>query len=282
MKNTHVRALYLIIAIITFFIPFNKITCPHCKTHRIKRVARKHYFVSIFNCQKCYLYFAYPTMGNLLARLLYSSKFYAENDLTTEIPNKTELKKLIKSKFINSGKDFNNRIECIKKAFGIGTLLEFGSSWGYFLCQARTAGFNVTGIEVSKPRSSFGRSAMNLEICNSFSELEKKKYDIIYSSHVLEHLLDLSKIFTDFNEHLSNNGVLIIEVPNFNYKELGNKILSGIGAVHPLGFSPEFFYNNMEKIGFRELMLYNTYESIVYGKNDFNPKNDCIIAIMKK
>ena len=129
--------------------------------------------------------------------------------------------------------------------------------------------FTKEGLRIFGPT----QNASKLEWSKAYAKEFMAKYNLPTAKF---------EIFTDFNEHLSNNGVLIIEVPNFNYKELGNKILSGIGAVHPLGFSPEFFYNNMEKIGFREHMLYNTYESIVYGKNDFNPKNDCIIAIMKK
>jgi cyclopropane fatty-acyl-phospholipid synthase-like methyltransferase len=35
-------------------------------------------------------------------------------------------------------------------------MLELGSSWGYFLYQAKQQGFEVTGVEISEPRRLFG------------------------------------------------------------------------------------------------------------------------------
>ena len=44
----------------------------------------------------------------------------------------------------------------------------------------------------------------------------KKKFDLIISSHQLEHVRDIKEALTNFVNHLKKNGYIFIEVPNTN------------------------------------------------------------------
>ncbi len=170
-----------------------------------------------------------------------------------------ELTRLKESNFANTDKDFNRRILTIKAHCRGEKLLEIGSSWGYFLYQAKRHGYEAAGIEIGERRRNFGVKQLGVDIFSGFGALPKQTYDIVYSSHVLEHFADLSTFFSSINSCLRVGGSLLIEVPNFDFRALGAKTLSIIGAVHPLGFSSEFFSRNLTKYGFRIAGFYDSW-----------------------
>ncbi|HCN37520.1 MAG TPA: hypothetical protein DIS94_07415, partial [Bacteroidetes bacterium] len=99
-----------------------------------------------------------------------------------------------------------------------GSLLDVGCGSGLFLKSVSDV-FNVSGIDVSKKSINFAREEFGLDVSNkSLDDLisDGKKFDIITLWHVLEHfnnpVEDLKKIRNLLNE----NGVLIIEVPNWD------------------------------------------------------------------
>jgi 2-polyprenyl-3-methyl-5-hydroxy-6-metoxy-1,4-benzoquinol methylase len=167
---------------------------------------------------------------------------------------------LINRKFQDSDKYFGDRIESLAGFVKGRNLLEIGSSWGYFIYQAKLQGFNVTGIEISDTRRQFGKEKLGMNILKNIPELGNKKFDLIYTSHTLEHFTDLSTIFSQLSNHLEVGGKLIIEVPNFDFFACGNSVLSTVGAVHPIGFSSEFFQQNLPKYGFK-LSFYDSWQN---------------------
>lgn len=77
-----------------------------------------------------------------------------------------------------------------------------------------------------------------------------EKFDIIFTAHTLEHIgYEISKIFPKFKKLLAPRGILVIEVPRLQTNK-GSSAFGNIGAVHPLGFSEEFFTKNLPRGGF--------------------------------
>ena len=129
-------------------------------------------------------------------------------------------------------------------------MLEIGSAWGYFLYQAKEYGFEATGIEIDARLSSFGKEKLGVAIVPGFGELKGGPFDVAVLVHSLEHFTDLSRVFLDLRDHLKPGGHLFIAVPHFDWRRFGDENLSVIGAVHPLGFSPEFFTRNLPRYKF--------------------------------
>jgi 2-polyprenyl-3-methyl-5-hydroxy-6-metoxy-1,4-benzoquinol methylase len=234
--------------------------CPHCGSHNLSEIQRKYLLVKITKCSDCNLYFTDPIYESFLADNLYNSLYEAEGS-TTHCPNDRELEKLKENKFYSSDKFFGTRLQAIKSICEGENLLELGSSWGYFLYQAQQYGFKATGIEISEPRRLFGIDKLGVNIVKSPAQLQDLLFDLVYTSHVLEHFVDLSTIFVQINHLLKLTGKLIIEVPNFDFEAFGSQCLSTIGAIHPLGFSSEFFSKNLPKYGFRVISFYDSWES---------------------
>jgi SAM-dependent methyltransferase len=258
MHNFWPRVIYFFVLI--FKTIFHKpLLCPHCKTNHGKIVGTKHLFMKIKHCPECELYFVDPMLDFSFTRFIYSTKLYSEIDLATDLPDSESLSSFLANNFRGTNKDYSQRINLIKRLPVGNRLLEFGSSWGYFLWQAKSAGYKVCGVEISKPRADFGINNLGIDIKLNISQVEDRMFDIIYTSHVLEHLIDPAPVLQSFSKILEQNGFLIIEVPNFDFLNKGKEAFSIIGAVHPLGLSVNFFRKILPQYGFNEISFYNSW-----------------------
>lgn len=103
----------------------------------------------------------------------------------------------------------------------INSILEVGAASGCNLSLYTNLGWDVMGIEPSPHNCKDAKMYYGLDMfCGTFSEFwstkENKKYDLIFLSHVLEHIVNPK----DFIEQcaLLNNSYMYIEVPTFDYK----------------------------------------------------------------
>ena len=129
----------------------------------------------------------------------------------------TDSKKGITERLYQFVKSFmlKQKLKHIEKFQEVGTLLDIGAGTGDFLIEAKKKGWKVTGIE---PSSIARKNAQkkNLQLCEDKLKLKAEKFDVITMWHVLEHVPDLKNQIKWLEEHLSENGILIIAVPNFN------------------------------------------------------------------
>lgn len=235
-------------------------TCPYCAGGDHTIVARKNGVIRIRRCQDCFLYFTDPIYRSHLGDF-YDSLYHAEG-LTTTLPDARTLRELRASNFAHTGKDAAAPIEALTRLTPGRALLEIGSSWGYFLYQARASGFAAVGIEPGRTRREFGVHELGVDIRESINSVGDARFDIIYCAHTLEHIADVGPFFSDCHRHLREGGLLVVEVPHFDLEALGNGVLSIIGAVHPLGLSQPFFKQVLPREGFQLLGLYDRWDSV--------------------
>ena len=234
--------------------------CPHCGCNDCSVAARKHLVTRVRECAGCKLYFTDPIYQPLFSSSLYEALYNGEG-LTTRLPSDRELRTLLSTNFAHSDKCFRARIDAIRSLGPSGRLLEIGASWGYFVHQWNTSGGDGTGIEISDHRRCFGINKLNVELVRDFESLNGTVFDVIYTAHTLEHFTDLSTVFPAIYAHLRSNAALVIEVPNFAFRERGGEVLSGIGAVHPLGFSRSFFEGVLPRYGFGNVTFFDSWDS---------------------
>lgn len=236
--------------------------CPYCGGDS-DRKGTKYVVVDIMQCRCCHLWFVNPQYhppGGL-------QRFYDvvyESD-ATELPDTMKLSLLKGRCFAGSNKDFNARLAVLRRLTGGGPLLEFGSSWGYFLYQARQHGFEPIGVEVSRRRAAFGREALGVSILHSLDDAGSQSFRTVYTAHVLEHLPSLRGIFESFSRLLMPDGHLLIEVPNFDPSVRVAGVFSTIGKVHPLGFSRDFFDAVLPRHGFAIRAVVGSYDDLERG-----------------
>jgi SAM-dependent methyltransferase len=68
---------------------------------------------------------------------------------------------------------------------------------------------------------------------NLDSQWRLGKFDLIFASEVLEHIVDDRRLFATLYEHLADRGVLVITAPNKSFVERVARTLPGFDAVSP-------------------------------------------------
>lgn len=96
-------------------------------------------------------------------------------------------------------------------------LLDFGCGAGGFLVEARAAGFDVMGLELSRDLAEHVRNTYGIAVHQGLignREFTDEKFNVIVSSQVFEHLLDPRDTLQSLRSHLQTPGIVLIEVPN--------------------------------------------------------------------
>jgi len=270
---------YLLLSIIKYY---SIAKCPHCGESKYDVVGRKFFFIRILKCVNCLLYYMHPIYKTVISKNFYD-RLYAAEDITTEVPTKEELQRLMVSNFEGSPKDYSARLKVLRGLFAkkCPLLLEVGSSWGYFLFQANKYSFKADGVEISSYRREVGKKDLGVNIYSDLTEVQGK-YDLIYSCHSLEHFTDISDVFEVFSSLLVlDEGLLCIEVPNIDYENIGKKVFNMMGAVHPLGYCADFFRNNLASYGLELIGVYEDWGSVFKKNVLFSTKGEIIIVAKK-
>jgi len=152
-------------------------------------------------------------------------------------------------------------IGIIKKFIKNGDLLEIGAGAGFFLDEARKAGFEVFGIELNSFKADFIRNKLNI-LCEesplSDSTFNGNKFDIIYHCNVISHFYDPINEFKKINSKLKDNGFLFFETGNMpEVEEKYYKYFNKFNLPEHLFFFAE---NNLkellERSGFKFIRMY--------------------------
>ena len=97
-----------------------------------------------------------------------------------------------------------------------GRILDIGCHTGFFSKIARDRGWTVTGVDVSETMVEIARAEFGLNaIAGDWTSMAfEAPFDVIYCSHVIEHIPDPVRWMRCFRERLAPNGLLCIETPN--------------------------------------------------------------------
>ena len=95
-------------------------------------------------------------------------------------------------------------------------ILEIGCGNGLTSYLLKLMGFDVVATEMDEDWSNYLRDELGLDmICSSVQDLSiKDKFDVVYSSHVIEHLDCPALYFNMMNYLLVDRGIAIIDTPN--------------------------------------------------------------------
>lgn len=225
--------------------------CPYCNTDLAHgRVIDQKYLVTkLVECPRCQILVRLPTDDVEESRDFYQKEY--TQGYTTDCPSDEELAKLIESKFVGAERDYSRYIRFFEflKMTKDKRILDFGCSWGYGLFQMMKNGYLAEGFEVSGPRARYGRDKLDVTIHSTDASLVGN-YDVIFSSHVLEHLPDFSLINHLYNKQLNPGGYFIAVTPNgsmdFMKKDFGayHQIW---GKVHPVLLTDSFLMKNFKQ-----------------------------------
>ncbi|TGK52027.1 methyltransferase domain-containing protein [Leptospira kanakyensis] len=99
------------------------------------------------------------------------------------------------------------------------SLLEIGSAAGFFLDEARTAGYQTKGLELSPKEVEYAKSTLGLDVEKtsvlSVGEGDwKEKFDVVSAFFVIEHIEEIEGIWKRLAAWTKPGGYLYLAVPS--------------------------------------------------------------------
>lgn len=177
--------------------------CGNAKYTMIHDTIRYNLSSRPFRCDNCGFVFLYPRMTPEMEKEFYENKYRSEYH--TQHPEELWQTSIPEAK---------KRVARFTSLFSKDThLLEIGCASGYFLFEIKDYVKSVIGVELTKEYVEYAKSK-GLNVKESLDEVPDNSYDLIVMFHILEHIDDPINFLKEVKKKLSQNGKLIIEVPN--------------------------------------------------------------------
>lgn len=254
MLTTKQKIHYLADSLFRYFEPK---VCPFCNSTSNRIIDRKYFVTRLLECDICKLKYRHP-YDSIETNNQFYQKSYVESDLlTADLPKKEDLNSYVNSNFkVDPNKDVSRIISLIELLMGDIknlSLIDYGSSWGYMSYQFKREAKQVQSFEISEPRKNYGNDNLGLNIVSDENDLEPN-VDIFFSSHVIEHVPDISHFINLALELVKPGGYIITLCPNGSdyYKNSSPESFhKAWGKVHP-NFLNELFFQK----AFRDKPIY--------------------------
>jgi 2-polyprenyl-3-methyl-5-hydroxy-6-metoxy-1,4-benzoquinol methylase len=220
--------------------------CPNCGSKPAETVDRKYLVTSLARCPDCEILFRQPTDTKEELATFYS------DDYTTGVTDtpKDWSPASWGPEALRNYRDFSEYLRVLKAA-GCGPgakLFDYGCSWGYGAGQYKAAGMDVSGYEISPVNRRFAREVIGINMVDDFEayarELAAPEYDVFISSHVLEHLPEVTPVLQLAERLVKPGGLMIFFVPNGSesFMRANRARWRRLwGEVHPLFLTDKFF-----------------------------------------
>ncbi|UCB56940.1 MAG: glycosyltransferase [Candidatus Omnitrophota bacterium] len=178
---------------------------------------------SIVKCSGCGFMFLNPLPTKETLDNIYKGDDYFDNYYATA----SGIKSYTEAMADSAGCD-KDVIGIIKKYKESGRLLDVGCAGGHFLTNARSSGFEVSGVEPNQKMAEYARDALRLNVvCGTLEDIkfDENCFDVIHAGDVLEHIPALKKNIEIIKGLLADEGILIVNQPLMYNKSLFNLFL---------------------------------------------------------
>jgi SAM-dependent methyltransferase len=166
------------------------------------------------------------------------------------------------------------------------SVLDFGSGNGVLSYWLKSNGFGeqVVGVDVSQTgvdnaNRAYGREGLNFATLDKLSEFKPGTFDVVVSSHVLEHIDEPAEALQSI---LDKAEWLVLEVPleQCLWPELSSRLTGKVRADNPLGhvnfWTRDSFRDFLAKTG---LMVVRDYH---YASAPFSPFNSKLKRVIER
>ncbi|EAY24000.1 conserved hypothetical protein [Microscilla marina ATCC 23134] len=169
-------------------------------------------------------------------------------------------------------------------------MLDIGCGTGFFLKTCRNDGWQVTGCEPDQKTRAMATENVGIDILTDIFEeqIKPNQFSVITMWHVLEHVHQIDKTIQRLYQLLTDQGVLVVAVPNANAHE-ANQFQSAWAAYdvprHLYHFTPETITPLFQRHGFKVEqhlpMPYDSYYISLLSQKYKAGKNNYLKAVLQ-
>ena len=228
---------------------FRQIVCPLCGSTGYKPKWKKSE-IPFVKCSSCSLVFQNPQPEAAELGGRYDDEYF-----NYEIANEESFFRLMRLglsdvRFF----DYEKRMKSLQAAEPL-SFLDIGCATGALLRFMRERSWTVKGIEICARSADYGRRTHGLDIFTGTieaAEIPDNSFDVIHSSHLVEHLTEPALFFREAARILKPGGVIVTVTPDvsgFQAKLFGYGWRSAI-ADHMFLFSKRTLRKMLVKNGF--------------------------------
>jgi 2-polyprenyl-3-methyl-5-hydroxy-6-metoxy-1,4-benzoquinol methylase len=174
-----------------------------CKDHFLSKED-----FSLFKCHKCETLITWPQpLPNKIFSYYESEDYVSHNDTKKGFINR--LYQIVKTRSLH------NKIKLVSPLLSNHSLLDYGCGTGDFLLSCLNSGINAEGVEPDNgARLVATQKGLNVVTPEAFKNTTAR-YGVITLWHVLEHTYYPAKTIEDLKSMLTDDGSIIIAVPNY-------------------------------------------------------------------
>ncbi len=222
--------------------------CPFCGHISFTGIDKKYLFTSLLKCNYCALMHRHPKESREFLNKFYQKDYKINVGMMTDLPSDEELQRLKQENF----KELRSYLPFISALFEKPkvSVIDYGCSWGYNVYKLCKEGIDAVGFELSVPRAEFGEKKLGISIVTNEKEIRTGN-DIIFSSHVIEHLHSIQDFISLSKQKLTKEGIFMAFCPNgsIQYRKRQPDIFHVTwGSLHPnyldIDFSTFVFHKN--------------------------------------
>jgi len=221
---------------------------------------------AIRKCDRCGLLFNSPRLVDEELFKLYNANYYFFQRHDSD-----EFKRVV-ALFLRTAALIPNGIFEKK-------VIEVGCGKGYLLALMKHLGWKVQGIEISSEASQFAISRFGVPTftgtLESYSKNEQHNiFPVVMALDVIEHVPDPVEFLKSIDKILCNDGILIIDTPNGNSKNIDNlgKKWEAFNPFHIYFFSPSILQTLLSEMDYsiEKCFSYNNHKKMFNLKHDLH------------
>lgn len=222
-------------------------SCPLCRCSRLRHYCRvkslfdEGLFIRYERCDGCGIVFRNPRLPDDARLDAYEHGELREAQKLINPKNKLHYEKILPT------------LEAFLPANSQRRFLDFGCGSGTFLEVADRGGFDVVGLELSRGLAELVEKTHGFEVFQGLIDdpgFAGRKFDLIVSTQVFEHLLDPKRALESLREHLDRPGLLLLEVPNLDHVRERLKRGSTMNDSHLFYFNAQSMSRMLRDCGF--------------------------------
>lgn len=198
-------------------MPIRQETCPVCRSKQRASLAVQHRWNDtdwcLMRCRTCGHRFTDPVPTDRELKSMYDDGYFSDRG--------GWVCGFWKGGYVDNEQNLRREAREALAELGPPTptgarLLEIGAAGGFFLDEARRAGYDVTGIELNSKMAEFGRRELDLDLrCELFERapFEPESFDVLVAQDVLEHVREPELFVRRAATLLRPGGVFFVRGP---------------------------------------------------------------------